>query len=1194
MSRQQAESAMTPVPPVYAAMLEGRQLVEASAGTGKTWTISGLYLRLLLEQGAEVRQILTLTFNIAAAAELRERIRGRIRAVLNALNAKGDPRPDDDPFVAWMLEQIPDRELASQRLLLALRSFDEARIHTIHGFCQRALSDHAFRSGSAFQCEVIADPGAIVHEVAADFWRCHIASGATAGIEAAGRKLFVRWIASTGASVEELERLASRYARRAGVQIKAPDRGGDLAARLSQYDAAWQDCRRTWLSSGDGAIAMLRDAPNLDRKSYRKDYLASWQGHLGALLASESPRFDLPKGKALERISQRGVAEKSRGAPVSHPLFTTVDRLVDAAGAAVESLSAHWTTLRLEFIRHAGAEIPRRLEQRKLQSFDDLLHKLDQALRAESGGSLAAALRAHCPYALIDEFQDTDPLQWGIVEAIYGQPAPDSAVFLVGDPKQAIYSFRGADVYAYLSAASTCGEPLRLLENQRSVPGLVQALNQVFGLREDPFRHPAIRYVEVQPSTREKRPLIEEGRKDEAPLRIALAGPADSGKLRSRDSGRDWATERTANEIARLLSESRAGRITLGKDRLAARDIAVLTNTNHQAAMVRRALADRGISSAELSTQSVFESPEAEALQRVLMAISTPRDSGAIRAALLSDLVGLDAAALLELEDDRRWEAVLAEFAGYYEAWSRYGVMRALRELFRTRQTYARLAQYRNGERRLTNVYHLGEILNLEEQRRHGKESLLSWLAARREDRPTEDMQLRLDSDANLVQIVTIHRSKGLEYPVTFVPFLWDSKSYVDDEKFMVLYHGDAPEYRLILDGRDRAANLPAAIAEELGEKMRLAYVALTRAVNRCYLFTGAMSGANQSALNVLLSAPESANDIEQLCRNSGGTIRLFAPSSAQGREREAADKLDSLSVRELRHRPRAGYVQSSFSGLQRAAQASPSAESAVRDHDELVPVLTPDADAQDIRDRFQGGAAAGDCLHRILEHIERSSDKNFESIRTELRRSGFDEGQAGDVEAWMREVLATPIALTPAGTSTTLAVIAPADQIRELGFHLAAPQFVAQKLVEVAQGHGVPMQHLQAGELHGYVNGSIDLAFRHQGRWYLADYKSNRLGAIGATCSQADMERAMAAGNYHLQYLIYAVALHRWLRTWVPGYDYDRHFGGVRYLFLRGMRPDWVDEQGQPRGVYACRPDRGLIDALDACFGVAAATVAA
>lgn len=1201
MSRSKTSTATTATAthPVYAAPLVGRQLIEASAGTGKTWTISGLYLRLLLEKGVEVRQILTLTFNIAAAAELRERIRGRIHAVLAALTAKDGAPPPEDPFIVWMLEQIPDHELARQRLVLALRSFDEARIHTIHGFCQRALSDHAFRSGSAFQCEVLADPGAVVHEVAADFWRRNIASGAVAGDDESSRKLFVNWISRTGASVEKLERLALSYSRRAGLQIKPPLDAGDLAARLSEFSSAWQDCRSAWISSGAEAIALLRDAPNLDKKSYRKDYLAGWQQHLSALLASESPRFEFPKGKALERISQRSVDEKSKGTPVSHPLLAKVDRLVDTANAAIETLFSCWAALRLEFIRHAGTEIPRRLELRQVQSFDDLLHKLDRALRTDGGGSLAAALRASCPYALIDEFQDTDPLQWGIVEAIYGQPSVDSAVFLVGDPKQAIYSFRGADVYAYLSAASTCGEPLRLLENQRSVPGLVQALNQVYGLHEDPFRHAAIRYVEVQASAREKRPLLEDGKADDAPLRIALAEPLEPGKLRSKDSGRNWATELTANEIARLLAGGRAKRIMLGDRPLRAGDIAVLTNTNHQAAMVRRALADRGISSAELSTQSVFESPEAEALQRVLMAISTPRDAGAIRAALLTDLIGLNAADLLALEDDRRWEAVLAEFAGYHEAWSRYGVMRGLRELFRSRQTYARLAQFRNGERRLTNVYHLGEILNLEEQRRHGKESLLSWLAARRDDRPSEDMQLRLDSDANLVQIVTIHRSKGLEYPVTFVPFLWDSKSFVDDEKFMVLYHGEAPEYRLILDGQDREGNLPAALAEELGEKMRLAYVALTRAVNRCYLFTGAMRGADQSALGVLLNAPESADDIETLCRASDGEIRLFEPPTDRSREHESAAKPTELAAQALRHQPRAGYSLSSFSGLQRGAQSvqSAAAEPTVRDHDELAPVVTPDADAadiRDIRDTFQGGAAAGDCLHRILEHMEMAPDKDLERICSELRRAGFAQEQAGDVQTWMREVLETPIALDPAGASITLAEIAPADQIRELDFHLAAPSFVAEKLVSVAQAHGVPMQQLQAGELHGYVNGSIDLAFRHQGRWYLADYKSNRLGSRGAAYTQADMDRAMSGGNYHLQYLIYAVALHRWLRTWVPDYDYDLHFGGVRYLFLRGMRPDWKDEQGQARGLYAGRPGRELIEALDACFGSTNSRVAA
>ncbi|HUP91095.1 MAG TPA: exodeoxyribonuclease V subunit beta [Solimonas sp.] len=1187
MTRRPKEKA---VPAVYAANLDGLQVIEASAGTGKTWTIAGLYLRLLLEKQAPVEGILAITFTRAATAELRERVRARLQQLLDALEGRS---PGDD-LVRWLVMRIADRPRAHAHLTATLRGFDEAPIQTIHGFCQRALAEHAFSSGVAFDCELVPDIGDVLHEVAADFWRSRFA---------ASPELQVSWMLDTGRDLPSLEKWAWKYVRREGLELRRPAQGASLEVILGNYRAVLEACSAAWRGQSDTITALLTGS-GLHRSRYSPPQVAVKLDAVSACLDAAGRWTDIGEHIAFFAQERVDAAATSKSKPVKHPFFAAASAMVAACTAASDALARDWSDTCLDFVVHARERISQRLAERNAQSYDDLLLKLHTALLGPSGAALVQALRQRYPYALIDEFQDTDPVQWGVFESIYAQAEPARhAAFLVGDPKQAIYGFRGADVYAYLDAVSRQGAPLRLLENQRSVPGMVRALNTLFGFAEagNPFRHARIRYEDVDAAQRPKAALVEGKSVDVAPLRIAFAGAQANGKPQNKDQGHAWAAAVTVAEIERLLFGGADRSIRLGDRPLRASDIAVLVKDRFGARHVRDALAARGISCAEISSQSVFSSAEAEQLVRVLLAVAAPKDAGRLRAALVTDLIGLPARELLDLEHDQAWEAVLAEFDGYHEAWRSHGLMRMLRELFRQRRVPESLARLRDGERRLTNLYHLCELLHQEEQQLRGLDALVSWLAGRRDETVTEEAQLRLESDANLVQIVTIHTSKGLEYPVTFVPFLWDAKSYAG-EAAIVEHHSAQPPHGMVLDAGSVAIDAARDLArdEELAERVRLAYVALTRARNRCYVCTGALSSNEYSALGWLIHGVDGGQanpalpdesalraQVERLCEQGEGDIALLEASPSQAALLLPEAPGGALAARKLRRAIPGGFTLTSFSSL-RESQLSQD-ENPLPDHDqgeEAQAAASPPLAPGGQRFSFPKGRDAGICLHAMLEHADFAAPVAASVVREQLQRAGYPSTWGAEVAAWLGEVAQVALPDPAGGEPVRLADLAAGATFREMAFNLCVHDFSPRRIAAIAAQHGVPVPELSRETIRGYLSGFIDLVFRHGERWYVADYKSNWLGAERAAYGAEAVAEAMAEGDYHLQYLLYTLALHRWLRSRVPGYDYERHWGGTLYLFLRGMHPEWRDEQGLPSGVFATRPPRALIQALDECLG--------
>ena len=925
---------------------------------------------------------------------------------------------------------------------------------------------------------------------------------------------------------------------------------------------------------------------------------------------------------------------------------------------------------------------PADLAQAQELGFDDLLRLVHDALHdPAAGASLAGALRERYPMALVDECQDTDPLQWAIFRRVYVDVPTDAvaahrSLVLVGDPKQAIYAFRGADVYAYLDARDSVRRTHRLGENQRSSPALIAAVNTLFD-RERPFLVEEIDFPGAGIGARARRALAIDDGPARAPMTVVRLEPDPETGALTAAAARRQAVNACVAEIGRLLG---AG-ARLGNAPLGPADIAVLVNTHRQGAEIKRGLAAAGIGAAEVSRESVLDTLECAELVRVIAAIAEPADPGLLRSALATTLLGESAEGLLALEHDAARALRLAgRFAHARDDWQRHGALAAMRRLLRDEGVAARLGELRDGDRRLTNLLHLLELLGEDDDANRGPQQALRALARRRAagvaaDRDSEE--LRLESDENLVRILTVHKSKGLEFPIVFLPFAWSSRS--NGTAFPAMRHERRPEggWRAVLDFAPDAAGLRQATTERYAETLRAMYVAVTRAEQRCYLFWGAAAGAASSPLAWLLARIDPTAATPDSPQADGTLLDADAIDRALGQWRERARDRDrsSLVVVDTPTLMAAGRVGSTLpaSDLQRPptddAAARPAASSdgvtrtaasgdrapradtggTERDRtiDPAVLVVRPwhvtipaptittsfsaivsalsgaaaDADAAEVADahdvverpdhdqqpmavdigpvraeappsdaaaaspirfRFPAGAQAGVCLHGILEQARFDAPIERRTVAERLVRCGYRRIDPEQVAAWLEQVVATPLR-APQGETILLRDVPIRRQVRELDFLLAGSNVSDRAVIEAVAAEGDLGAGVGASRWHGFLRGFIDLVFEHRGRYYLLDWKSNLLGHAAADYTAAPLAAAMREHAYPLQASLYTLALHRWLRRRLPGYDYERHFGGAFYVFLRGAG---LDAAGEQTGIHASRPSARLIDALERLFG--------
>ena len=1168
--------------------LAGRHLIEASAGTGKTWTIAALYLRQLLENGREPGQLLVVTFTEAAAAELRERIAARLHEARAAL--AGD---EADEFLAALIARLPDRDIAAARLDDALLRLDELAVHTIHGFCGRALADHAFGAGSRFEADIETDTAPLTAQVLGDFWRQRCAAADAGELDA----LYTLWPQGPEGLAGDLKNLDGKPQLRL---LPAPQTAGVAGARAA-LGRACQAVAAAWPGAREAALGLLIDDKGLSRtkdNGYKPDDLRALFAALDAWATGEG---GLPPGHVclaqhvLDGALTPGAVKKGARAP-QHPLFGQVGALCRAADAFTQSVQVR--TLH-DALAYLAAQRSARLAAAGRRGFDGLLQEMDAALAGPAGEALAAALARRYPTLMIDEFQDTDPVQYRLFERLHRAAGDGFGMYLIGDPKQAIYQFRGADVFAYLAARRDIPPAQRhtLGTNQRSTQRLVAAVNAVFEGHPRPF------VLEGEGRVIDFEAVAAAGRREGTPLRIdGVKPPALELWWLSRTGGdkalhKHVAAEQslaaTAARVAHWLALGAAGRAHVGDEPLAGRHIGILVRTNRQAADVQAALRRAGVDSVCLRQDSVFDSTEAQALERILEAALAPADGAALRAALATHVLGGTAEEIAALEaDEAAFDRHAARFAAAHRRWLTAGPLPMLLTLLHDTGAIGRLQAGEEGARALTNLLHLGELLQAQAASRPGLDAQLRYLrdAMAGSARAGEAQQLRLESDANLVQIVTVHKAKGLEWEVVFLPFAWDEQKPTQTPPFE--FH-DPDDFAFTADLDPASDHAGAARQEALAEQVRLLYVALTRARQHCALPYGVITQADLGALGWLLYGggfedkltDEAARQpwIER-AEASGGAIviaeppvaagALALPARPQGRAQQFTGRIDSR------------WRVTSYSTLAAGAVGADRP-----DHDAVdAGLVIADPPAPALADsggvpaiaRFPRGAAAGTALHGLFEVLDfpvAHGPALTDAVAQTLTRAGYPQHWQGTLERLVADVLDAPLD----GDGLRLRGIARERRRDELEFYfplVGIEPATLNRLLD-ATTLAADAAALRFDAVEGVLKGYIDLVFEHDGRFYLADYKSNWLGPTPADYAPAALGAAMAEHRYDLQYLVYTVALHRYLRLRVADYDYARHFGGVYYLFLRGMGPAGPDRGG----IYFDRPAPELVAALEAAL---------
>jgi len=1109
--------------------LKGTALVEASAGTGKTHAITLLVVRLVLEAGLEPSQILVMTFTEAATAELRVRIRRQLYRALDVLSGRLGELATTDPELVRICNQAGP--LGLERLRRAVAGLDEASITTIHGFCRRVLQEHALRTGARYGAELVKDLDELDEDVVHDFWH-HAAADAS--------------------------ELFDEFAE--------------------------------------------RPLPRL------RELLSEVRKHPDALLVPE---------------------------PVTEVMQFERD-----------------------FLHYALAALRARKERQGIFGFDDLLARVAEALRGPFGNVLAASLRERLRAALIDEFQDTDAVQWEIAKRIFADGG--LPLFLIGDPKQAIYGFRGADIFTYLEAAKG-SRRTTMGVNWRSDPGLVTAVNELFGAPET-FVFEAIRPTRVEPRPGAENTFDAPTASGRASLELVLVEREVPSEVAPKPIVTSQVPRLVAAEITLLLS----GGATIENRPVRAGDIAVLTRDNRQCFLVQDALAARGIHSVVVNDKSVWGSDETLDLENLLRGVLDPGSAAARKVALATAVVGEKGEAIDALDGDpAELEIWLVRFSTWSALWAQRGFLRMFRQVLRDLSVPDRLLALRGGERRLTNLLHLAELLERASvERQLGPAALLEWLREQQRDESErgEHTEIRLESDADAVKILTVHKSKGLEFPIVYCPFLWSAPARSWGKGSGPQPFHDA-EGQAALDieycktsakaSKRRVANVNVGKREAIAEELRVAYVALTRARHRCTIFwVGANQFGNSAFSFILHPDPGLLRKIEDLkntrlkdstdddlaavlegwARRAPGAIafrRLPWRHDAPALPRHTSDPA-LLVARSIEQPIRSFARTESFSGLTKGAHealvhGATDDDGASRDHDEqaksdaaahgheVAVDATGRVDAPGpvdaapgsvsvapiVLSEFPRGSRAGNFFHEIFEHIDFAATEPadlLEVVTEKFEKFGFSRefqgpshdlllGQAMNA---VRDTLETSLD----AKGLRLADIERERRFNELEFRVPvahggardsvtvrrlASVFAEHPSPEVPVGYAERVERLRFSSLHGYLKGYIDLVFFHEGLWYVVDYKTNHLGEQLADYDQPRMQRAMADSHYYLQYHLYTLAVDRFLRRVEPRYDYESSFGGVFYLFIKGLCP------GQKTGIFFEKPPRARLAALSA-----------
>jgi exodeoxyribonuclease V beta subunit len=1105
--------------------LQGSNIIEASAGTGKTYSIAILVLRLLLEKKIPVKEILMVTFTKMAVAELEERIRQFIYKAHKA--SMGEPCKDE--LIVSIVKQAGDADEVRRLLKEAMLFLDETSVLTIHSFCQKSLTEFAFETGQMFGAETLQDTTALLENEINKLWRRHIAT-----IEK-----------------ELLSHLINHNLSRSGLlSVTREHVGGKRYHRfesLETYSLVFDEKLKHELRAFAEQEKQATETMIEFVVANKEDILS--KGSQNKYAREIVSVIDDPN-EFLKRLYEKrttGYAQK---------LFGDILEKCEAR-EVIRAAKADKVASLLNIINcFAIQEITQGLDDyKKLRnqlSFDDMIVKLHDALVIKDNPGLVKAIQSKYKAVFVDEFQDTDRLQYEIFQKVF---STGTILFYIGDPKQSIYAWRKADIFTYFKAYDNVDHRYGMNQNFRSSEPMIRAANKFFQPVEnfDTFyfqndEH-AIRYIEVNSPAANSKGTFYKGEEEQVPVTIC------NGFTKS-----ETLTAAAAAQVADLLTNPV---YQLGKrgalQAVTPADIGILVRSNRQAKEIKAALAQHGIPSVTIADEKLLASGEAQYLL-YLMEAMTDISRASVNKALLSPFTGFTTKDILLLDDEKTIEL----FRKYKARWEYDGVYTALMDFVADLNVQKILLSGNNasGDRAITNLYHLIELVSKVQNRKmFAPQELISWLKRGIEGEQMEGDEYiqRVESDEKAVRIITIHKSKGLEYPIVIAPFL-DLTIDAKADTWCSYRDAASGDYIATLYKDLSTEQQTEWRKQQEQEYRRLIYVAITRAVYKCFVYKNDYGKNKSSSL---------AYFTNEITVDIPGLIELRPP-------------VDSTQVlhynKEVAWQPLPTKVAAQFSFVESAwTKMSYSSLAAKTEHARKLTSsdVLADYDQFVFRDLAKG-ERTGNLVHHILENVHYTKTENWENvIRAAVNR--FEPALLATYQQPLHDLITHILkgTIRISDDVFTLAEVAYHKRIHEFEFDLPVSNFSTIALADLSD-EVTQINVRRIGEIEGMMNGRMDLFFEHNGKYYILDWKSNYLGDNINNYSGEQLNGAMNEGNYHLQYLIYSLALKKYLETKLPVFDYEQHFGGVIYMFVRGVR------EGEDAGIYTCKPEWEKINALE------------
>lgn len=1217
-------------------------LIEASAGTGKTYTMANLYLRLLLGVGCEpltVEQILVVTFTKAATAELRDRIRANIQqchAFFKTHYQTGKAPSEKERYYFELYQACESAyETAVLRLRIAEREMDLASVYTIHGFCQKMLTEFAFESGMRFDFELHTDESELLKKLSEAVWREQFYP-----LGMVETKAVATFLRDPESALKQVRGYLSKRLPTLPESIQAGIamwQTGEFAKANEKYTAFLSEVKGYWQAHFAEIVApILADFEAEQRALNGNKYqLESTKNRIETLrrwsLNAVEEKF--PEDEFLRFCEEyiTGAIKKGCEFKLTEHFAKNQTFLTAYQAEFADHLQLQRSVLQMIFLQALQQKLKQHKAQHSDKGFDDLLILLNEALSAPYGAQLAAAIRSKFPFAMIDEFQDTDQIQYEIFSRIFiSDENSNQGFIMIGDPKQSIYKFRGADIFTYLKAAEQAEEKRTLGVNWRSLKAIVEGVNQLFTLPADkpPFLYNGIQFQAVQAKS-ERPEAIENGeREPELFGQMALnAYLQPNEKVEEKESkgkvvitrkaealNEQLAAEQCAHQIQQQLKLMQAGEFGLRftnsngetESRIfAAKDIAILVRSRTEAKRIKQALAKRQIKSVFMSERSsVYQSDTAADLIWILRACLTPYQPRALLAALGCSLWGFTAAEIFNIKNsENEWDNIVERFVHYQQVWQQEGILPMLHQLYLNEGVIERLRGQVEADRTITDLLHLTELLQAQQSEVENEAALVRWYANQIADSQSHEANsLRLESEEELIKILTIHSSKGLQYPIVWLPFVGVKNKGASSESFSLYQDKQAqPQWdfgsksKEVNDLRDQA---------EFSEDLRLLYVALTRAESQLNLILPERFPKSWNAMLYLLSNGEI--EASKTTEISTPTATLFQqkaadftlttlPETAEWDDwveprAEQAVRIPRYFTKTLKQDGQVTSFTALYHYHEWQTENRPASQTTLengQDYDTEMENTTFSEEAREEGEgryspyQFPHSTKVGTLLHHFLEQQDFQQPIQLEALKPLLESLDLDEAWLEPVQQWLETARTTRFS----EDNIALSDISPQKRLNEWAFYLRLNQPNAlptlNQLLKAHHPLAKNLPELQLPQLEGYVRGFVDCIAQIGERFYLIDYKSNFLGYWAEDYTPDQIEKTMGKYRYDLQYLLYTLALHRYLKTRLgEGYNYERDFGGVAYLFLRGMNGT------ANAGVYFDKPSLELIEGLDRLFG--------